>query len=152
MTGTLPFWETLSLDEMTEAQWESLCDGCGRCCLQKLEDEQSAEVWFTRVSCRLLNTDTACCTDYPNRFAKVHDCLSVRPLTEEKINWLPASCAYRKLHLGEKLENWHPLVSGRPESVREAGISVAGRCISETEVPVNDYLHHLIHWDNGNDS
>jgi len=147
MKADRPFWETLSLDEMNDQQWESLCDGCGRCCLQKLEDEDTSEVWFTRVSCVQLDCDSGRCKDYGNRFSKVPDCLAVRPLTSEKINWLPESCAYRKLAQGETLEKWHPLVSGRTESVMEAGISVAGRCVSETEVAVDDYFHYLIYWD-----
>ena len=111
------FWETTSLNDMTDAQWESLCDGCGRCCLQKLEDEDSGEVHFTRVSCKLLDTDSCRCTNYSKRFSHVPDCLSLRPLTEEKISWLPDSCAYAKLSLGKPLESWHPLISGDPESV-----------------------------------
>ena len=142
-----PFWERLSLDEMDDAQWESLCDGCGRCCLQKLEDEDTGEVWFTRVACRLLDSRSARCKDYENRFSRVPDCLSIRPLTEEKSNWLPDTCAYRKLFRGETLEAWHPLISGRTDSVREVGISMAGCCVSEMLVPVHEYFHHLIQWD-----
>lgn len=141
------FWERLSLDEMSEQQWESLCDGCGRCCLQKLEDEDTAELWFTRVSCRQLDCDSGRCLDYENRFERVPDCLSVRPMTTQKIQWLPQTCAYRRLALGQPLENWHPLISGRAESVREAGISVAGLCVPETEVDVDDYFRHVIHWE-----
>lgn len=148
MGDQLPFWENTSLDDMSDKEWESLCDGCGRCCLQKLEDEETQQVFFTRVSCRLLNTKTCRCSDYANRFARVSDCLSVRPLTDEKINWLPTTCAYRKLALGESLESWHPLISGCRSSVKKAGISVSGRCISETRVPVTEYFHHLISWDN----
>ncbi|NND90801.1 MAG: YcgN family cysteine cluster protein [Granulosicoccus sp.] len=144
---TQPFWETLSLDEMSDEQWESLCDGCGRCCLQKLEDEDTGEVWFTRVSCRQLDRRTCRCRDYARRFTEVPDCLSVRPLTEEKSGWLPDTCAYRKLYRGEPLDWWHPLVSGRRESVMEAGISVAGSCVSETGIPVSKYFHYLVHWD-----
>ncbi len=147
MADDPPFWETLSLDEMNDQQWESLCDGCGRCCLQKLEDEDTGEVWFTRVSCVQLDCGSGRCQDYANRFSKVPDCLAVRPLTEQKIGWLPESCAYRKLAQGEALENWHPLVSGNDRSVIEAGISVAGRCISEAEVAAEDYFHYLIYWD-----
>lgn len=146
MTDERPFWEALSLDEMSDQQWESLCDGCGRCCLQKLEDEDTGEVWFTRVSCLQLDCSSGRCKDYANRFEKVADCLAVRPMTDEKIGWLPESCAYRKLALGELLEEWHPLISGRAESVMEAGISAAGRCVSEEQVPVADYYHYLIDW------
>lgn len=146
--GSRPFWEDLSLDEMSDEQWESLCDGCGRCCLQKLEDADTEEVWVTSLSCRQLNTDTGRCKDYAGRFAEVPDCLAVRPITAAKIKWLPATCAYRKLSVGEPLESWHPLISGRPESVREAGISVAGRCQSEINVPDADYSGYIVHWYN----
>ncbi|CAG0911590.1 unnamed protein product [Cyprideis torosa] len=141
-----PFWERLSLDKMSEEQWESLCDGCGRCCLQKLEDADTHEVWFTRVACHQLNEATGRCRDYGRRFDNVPDCLAVRPLTAEKSNWLPDSCAYRRLNEGKSLENWHPLISGRAESVKEAGICVAGRCISETKVPISHYSHYLFDW------
>ena len=143
-----PFWERLSLDEMSDEQWESLCDGCGRCCLQKLEDEDTEEVWFTRVSCRQLNTDTGRCKDYARRFIKVPDCLAVRPITADKIRWLPHTCAYRKLAVGDKLADWHPLISGRAESVMEAGVGIAERCVSENDVPVAEYSHYIVHWDN----
>lgn len=146
-----PFWEDLSLDEMSDEQWESLCDGCGRCCLQKLEDEDTQEVWFTRISCRQLNTQTGQCKDYAGRFRKVPDCLAVRPMSAEKIRWLPETCAYRKLAVGEPLESWHPLISGRPESVIEAGVSVAGQCVSEKNIPLADYFRYVIHWEKEGD-
>lgn len=142
------FWETKTLDQMTDAEWESLCDGCGRCCLQKLEDEDTGEVHFTRVSCRLLDVESCRCSDYENRFEKVPDCLLIKPLSEEKLSWLPESCAYVKLSRGQPLENWHPLLSGDPKSVHSSRISVSGRCISETEVPVSEFIFHLIEWDN----
>lgn len=147
MTESARFWEFKSLESMSDQEWESLCDGCGRCCLQKLQDEDTEDVHFTRVACRLLDTSNGRCQDYAHRFAQVHDCLAVRPLTPEKISWLPESCAYKKLSAGLPLENWHPLISGTPESVKTAGISVAGRCVSETQVPVSEYFHHLIDWD-----
>ena len=146
------FWETTSLDDMTDAQWESLCDGCGRCCLQKLEDEDTGEVHFTRVSCSLLDTDSCRCSDYPGRFGKVPDCLSLRPLTDEKISWLPESCAYAKLSRGKPLENWHPLISGNADSVKSAGISVSGQCISEDYVPLSEIYEHIIQWHNDEDN
>jgi len=114
------FWEKLSLEQMSDSQWESLCDGCGRCCLHKLEDEDTREVFYTRVSCELLDTETCLCTDYSNRLSRVPDCLTIRPMTEQKRNWLPKSCAYRKLAEGEPLESWHPLISGTRESVKSA--------------------------------
>jgi uncharacterized cysteine cluster protein YcgN (CxxCxxCC family) len=143
-----PFWETKSLDQMSDDEWESLCDGCGRCCLQKLQDEDTDKVFFTRVSCSLLNTETCRCSQYEERFQQVPDCLSVKPLTDEKISWLPDTCAYRLLHLGEPLPGWHPLISGSCDTVKLAGISVAGLCLSETTVPVEHYLYHLIELNN----
>lgn len=141
-----PFWETVPLDAMSDAQWESLCDGCGRCCLQKLEDEDTGEVHFTSVSCRLLDVPTCRCRDYAHRFRQVPDCVAVRPLTEEKLSWLPASCAYRRLAHGQGLADWHPLVSGRPASVVEAGIAVTHVARSELEVPLHEWVEHVIDW------
>ncbi|MFT6876785.1 MAG: putative cysteine cluster protein YcgN (CxxCxxCC family) [Granulosicoccus sp.] len=142
------FWETISLEDMTDAQWESLCDGCGRCCLQKLEDEDTGEIHFTRISCRLLDTDSCRCRDYSRRFSKVPDCLSLRPLTEEKISWLPESCAYVKISHGKPLENWHPLISGDANSVKLAEISVSGQCISEKFVADSETYQYIIQWKN----
>lgn len=139
-----PFWEVKSLDEMSDPEWELLCDGCGRCCLHKLEDEDTAEVHFTRVSCKLLDNDTCRCSNYEDRFTHVPDCLTIKPLDAQKLSWLPASCAYRLLSEGKPLEKWHPLISGTPESVHEAGISMANQSISETFVPLADFIHHLI--------
>jgi len=141
------YWERKSLEEMNEREWESLCDGCGRCCLQKLEDEESGDIHFTRVACRLLDTESCRCTDYAARFRRVDDCLSVRPLDAQKISWLPPSCAYRRLAEGRGLADWHPLLSGDPQSVRQAGISAAGRVVSEEAVPVYAIVEHIVQWD-----
>lgn len=146
-----PFWEVKSLESMSDDEWESLCDGCGRCCLQKLEDEDTNEVHFTRVSCSLLDISSSRCKDYEHRFKKVPDCLSIRPLSAEKLNWLPVTCAYHRLSHGLPLEPWHPLLSGDPKSVKTAGISMANRCVSENDVPVSEYIYHLIYWDNTTD-
>ena len=141
-----PFWQVKTLDQMTDEEWESLCDGCGRCCMNKLEDEDSGEVHFTRVACVLLDTETCRCSDYPARFDKVPDCLAVRPIDEQKLSWLPPSCAYRLLSEGKSLHNWHPLISGTQASVQQAGISMVGHCVSETFVPVADFISHVIDW------
>lgn len=127
------FWKRKSLGEMTPEEWESLCDGCALCCLQKIEDEETGEIFFTDIACRLLDTDKCRCTDYPARAKKVADCLVLAPDKPALYQWLPASCAYRLLAEGQDLPVWHPLVSGDPESVHEAGISVRGRVTSETE-------------------
>jgi uncharacterized cysteine cluster protein YcgN (CxxCxxCC family) len=140
------FWEAKSLDELSDQEWEALCDGCGRCCLQKLEDADSGDVYFTDVACRLLDRESCRCTDYASRLSQVEDCLSLRPLTQQKIDWLPGSCAYKRLALGEGLAAWHPLISGDPQTVIAAGISVAGQCAAENEVPVHELPMHIIEW------
>src|SRR5260370_666226 len=123
-----PFWRRKSVAEMTDSEWESLCDGCGRCCLVKLEDaDDCSRTYFTDVGCRLLDSKTCRCRDYPNRTAKVKDCVRLTPRNIKRIVWLPPSCAYRLLAEGRDLYWWHPLVSGDPETVHQAGISVRGR-------------------------
>lgn len=141
------FWEERSLEELSDVEWESLCDGCGRCCLQKLEDEDTGEVHFTDVACRLLDTAKCRCRHYSTRFKHVEDCLSIRPLTAQKLAWLPESCAYRRLAEGRPLATWHPLISGRASSVQEAGVGVAGRCVSEIDVQVHEMMEHIIVWE-----
>lgn len=138
------FWETTPLEEMSDEQWESLCDGCGRCCLQKLQDIDSNAVFFTRISCKQLNLETCRCKDYANRKTLVPDCTLVRPLTDEKRQWLPDSCAYRRLSEGRGLANWHPLVSGSPETVHQYGISVRQIAVSEVGIPIESYEKFLI--------
>jgi uncharacterized protein len=137
-----PFWETVPLDRMTRSQWESLCDGCGKCCVHKLEDEETGEIFPTNVACRLLDPRTAKCKDYPNRRAHVPECVRLTPAILETIEWLPASCAYLRVHRGQGLADWHPLVSGDPETVRRAGISVIGKTVSEDDV--GDLENHII--------
>jgi uncharacterized protein len=119
---------------MNRAEWESLCDGCGRCCLHKLEDLISGVYAYTDVACRLLDSQSCRCKDYPNRKKKVKDCIKLTPKSVAKARWLPQTCGYRLVLEGRDLYWWHPLVSGDPETVHQAGISVRGRTISETKV------------------
>jgi uncharacterized cysteine cluster protein YcgN (CxxCxxCC family) len=155
MTDDAPFWRTKSLREMNDAEWESLCDGCGRCCLVKLEEEgpddappvENPAIYYTDVGCRLLDTNACRCHDYPNRSARVDDCVRLTPDTVAEIGWLPPTCAYRLLDEGRDLYWWHPLVSGDPESVHAAGVSVRGRVMfNEDDAAVTAIEDHIANW------
>jgi hypothetical protein len=141
---TEPFWQTKSLTDMSKAEWESLCDGCGKCCLHKLQDADTDEIFPTNVACRLLDLGSCQCTDYPNRKVKVPDCVQLSPETAGSLPWLPPTCAYRLLAEDKPLPDWHPLVSGDPESVHTAGISVRGRAVSEKRA--GPLQSHLVDW------
>jgi uncharacterized protein len=142
-----PFWESKPLEALDQAEWESLCDGCGRCCLVKLEDEDTGAVHFTNVSCRLLDTANCRCSDYRQRRRRVRDCIKLTPDLARSLKWLPPTCAYRLIGEGRRLPWWHPLVSGTPETVREAGISVQGRiAAAETDVELDAYPDYIVSW------
>jgi len=126
-----PFWRTKTLEQMSVTEWESLCDGCGLCCLIRFEDEETGEIIPTRVACKLLDQHLCRCKDYPNRKAHVPDCIKLTPWNIEALQWMPQSCAYRRIHEGRPLASWHPLISGDPESVHRAGVSIRDQTISE---------------------
>jgi len=141
------FWKTKTLEEMSGAEWESLCDGCARCCLEKLEDEDTGDIYFTHVSCRLLDAGLCACKDYANRSDKVPDCVRLTPENVRTLNWLPPSCGYRLVAEGRDLYWWHPLVSGDPNTVHEAGVSVRGRVQgTENDIPDEDLEDHIVQW------
>ncbi len=127
----IPFWRRKTLAQMTPAEWESLCDGCGLCCLIRLEDEDTGEITPTRVSCRLFDAEACRCTDYAARAQQVPDCIKLTPGNVGRLAWMPLSCAYRRLHEGKDLPYWHPLLTGDAQSVHAAGVSVRGQTISE---------------------
>ncbi len=139
-----PFWRTKTLSEMTPEEWESLCDGCGRCCLHKLQDEDTGEISYTNVACLLLDVGRCCCKNYAQRQRYIPDCVRLTVEDLKDIVWLPTTCAYRLLASGEDLPHWHPLVSGDPHSVHAAGISVRGRAIPEDRA--GPLEHHLVDW------
>ena len=146
MTDDEPFWKRKRLGEMTPEEWESLCDGCGRCCLLKLEDEDTEEVVYTRIACKLLDIGSCRCGSYETRHQKVPDCVRLTPESAGTLEWLPPSCAYRLVANGEDLAWWHPLVSGDPETVHQAGISVRDFAVSEKKVRKGRYERFLLKW------
>ncbi|HEY8261603.1 MAG TPA: YcgN family cysteine cluster protein [Methylosinus sp.] len=141
-----PFW-TLPLERLTRPQWERLCDGCGRCCLVKLEDEDTGAIHHTNVGCDLLDPDTGRCRDYAKRKSKVPDCVRLSVAALKTIAWLPPTCAYRLRFEGKDLPDWHPLLTGDPDSVHRAGVSVRGKvAASEGEVETDDLPHFIVLW------
>ncbi len=141
-----PFWRRKSLKEMTRSEWESLCDGCARCCLNKIEDWDTGEIIWTKVACTLLDQNSCRCTNYENRADMVPDCVPLSVDVLPKISWLPPTCAYRLIEEGRDLYWWHPLVSGSGETVHQAGISVRGRTVSEDGMDVEDLEDHVVTW------
>ena len=140
----IPYWRRKRLDEMSHREWEQLCDGCGRCCMLKLEDEDTNDIYLTRLSCKLFDIGQCRCTDYPNRHKRVPDCLSLTPKMVRELSWLPETCAYRLVDEGQDLAWWHPLVSGSAETVHEAGISVRDWAMPETAARAEALHKYLV--------
>ncbi len=141
-----PFWKQKTLNEMTNAEWESICDGCGLCCLNKLEEWDSGDIYFTSIRCKLLDSESCQCSSYPNRWDFVPDCVQLTKQNVDEIPWLPPTCGYRLLNEGRDLYWWHPLVSGDRETVHIAGISARGRTIDETGIDVDNYEDYVVDW------
>jgi len=139
-----PFWKRKTLDQLDQDEWESLCDGCGLCCLQKLEDEEDGSVYYTRIACKLLDHESCRCTNYPERRQFVPDCIQLSPAQAEEFRWLPPTCAYRLVSEGTDLPPWHHLICGDPQAVHNAGISQSGRMLREDSVAEEDWENHLI--------
>jgi uncharacterized cysteine cluster protein YcgN (CxxCxxCC family) len=144
---TAPFWETTRLEDMTHEQWESLCDGCAKCCLLKLEDEDTGEIAYTRLHCRLLDAETCRCANYAERKRHVPDCVTLTPQSVGDIKWMPESCAYRLVLEGKPLPDWHHLVCGDPDRIHELGHSVMGRTVSEDAVIEEDQIDWVVDWE-----
>ncbi|MDH5484820.1 MAG: YcgN family cysteine cluster protein [Gammaproteobacteria bacterium] len=140
----LPFWKTKSLSEMATNEWESLCDGCGQCCLIKLEDDETFDVYVTNVACRLLDIETCRCRDYEHRLQRVPICLSLTPEKVDEFKWLPETCAYRLLSEGKELLSWHPLLCNNNNAIHEAGISVCDFAQSEEHIHPDQLHEHVI--------
>jgi len=141
-----PFWEVIPLAAMTREQWEALCDGCGLCCLHKVEDDVTGEVFYTNVACRHIDRHACRCTCYPDRTVVDGGCVSLTPEGAARWTWLPATCAYRRVAEGRPLEWWHPLISGDPETVHRAGISLRGRTVAEEAVEGEALADHIVDW------
>lgn len=146
MSEELPFWKAKTLKEMSEAEWESLCDGCGKCCLVGLEDEDTGEIYLTDLTCKLFDTDKCACGDYPNRFAKIDDCTKLTPDNVPELHWLPKTCAYRLIAAGRDLFWWHHLISGDRETVHAANVSVRGKTNPERGQKVRTLMRRIVEW------
>ena len=143
-----PFWQTKTLAQMTPQEWESLCDGCAKCCLHKLQDEEDGEVYYTDVACRYLNLTSARCNAYGDRLTNVPECVALTPDNIQDMPWLPDTCAYKLLHQGQALPAWHPLIAKNSIKMQKKGVSVLGRVVSETWVSPDQYEERVIYWVN----
>ncbi|PLX39052.1 MAG: YcgN family cysteine cluster protein [Hyphomicrobiales bacterium] len=146
MNGNAAFWKDKPLEALTKEEWESLCDGCARCCLNKLEDWDTGEIAWTNIACSLLDDASCRCRDYETRTETVPDCVPLDAATVRRLTWLPPTCAYRLLAEGQDLPWWHPLISGSAETVHTAGVSVRGRTVSEDGIEIEEYEDFLVAW------
>jgi uncharacterized cysteine cluster protein YcgN (CxxCxxCC family) len=138
------FWLLRQLEDLNDAEWEALCDGCGRCCLNKIEDEDTGQIHLTRLACRLLDLGTCQCSDYANRKERVPECVKIDAATVRSVKWLPPTCAYRLVAEGRDLFWWHPLVSGTQQTVHDAGISIRHFARSEKGIAFDNYWRYII--------
>jgi len=139
-----PFWESKKLEEMNREEWESLCDGCGRCCLHKLQNDFTDEIYYTQIVCKLLDQETCRCTRYDERSVLIPTCVTMKPEDARNLDWMPNTCAYRLLANGKALPFWHPLITGSREAMIDEGITVTGKVIPEDEVPEEDWQDYII--------
>ena len=142
--STAPFWKTTPLSDMSPAEWESLCDGCGKCCLVLIEDEDDGSVWETDVACRLFDPQKRKCTDYNNRHTRVPDCVRLTPENAGALAWMPETCAYRRLARGQDLPDWHPLITGDPTTVARAGAVTRKNLASEADIDPEDFESRIV--------
>ena len=140
------WWNEKPLADLSQAEWDALCDGCGKCCLHKLEDEFSGKRFYTRIRCRLLDEQSCRCSQYEKRTELVPDCINLGADITQALDWLPVTCAYRLRADNKPLAEWHPLVSGDPDSVHRAGMSIRGQSISEEFVHPDGYDEHVVKW------
>ncbi len=138
------FWLTTPLEEMSQEQWESLCDGCAQCCAHKLEDEDTGEIFFTNIVCQYLNTEECHCTVYPQRQKKVPDCIQITPENAGQLSWIPETCAYKRLAKGLALPDWHPLITGEYDSIKQVGVRVTDKVISEADINQEDMEDYIV--------
>ncbi|MDX1735279.1 MAG: YcgN family cysteine cluster protein [Halioglobus sp.] len=134
------------LSQLSDSEWEALCDGCAKCCLHKLEDAEDGQVYFTKVRCRYLDEHSCRCSDYANRSRLVPNCIDLRGRDPATLEWLPSTCAYRLRANGQPLPSWHYLVCGDREAVHRAGVSIRGRSVSDEFVHPDGYDEHVVHW------
>ena len=143
---TNPFWRTKALDDMTPDEWESLCDGCGKCCMIRLEDEDTGMIADTNIACKLFDRTQCVCTHYKERCTLVPDCVSLTPENVGSLDWMPMTCAYRLVYEGFDLPPWHHLITGDKESIHEAGMSVRDKTVSETDIDPDDAEDYVVQW------